>query len=553
LPDVLRVGLLLDDLLAPRWVRRVVEQVGAFAGARVSLVVLNEGRSVRDGRWRRAWDRRHHLLYHLYSHLDRRFLRWKPDPFERVGLGDLLAGVPLVRVRPLQTRHSDRFPEDALIEIGSHNLDVALRFGFRILRGGALQIARHGVWSFHHDDERAIRGGPPCFWEVMEDAAVTGSVLQVIGERLDAGQVLARSWSPTHRRSVARNRHHVYWKSASFVIRVLERLHRDGPEGLLPESSYRPYSGQLRRNPTNRQALPLLSRFAVRSSLDWARDRLTRKQWFLAWRENTPGHADEFFRFNLLEPPSDRFWGDPFPVQHQGAEWIFFEEYRFDDRRGTICAIQVDPRTGRPVGTAVPALSQPHHLSYPHVFEWEGALFMVPESAQARTVDLYRCVRFPDGWRHEATLLRSVRAVDPTIHFEAGKWWLFANVGAEEAAHCHDELFLFHAPAPTGPWTPHRGNPVVSDARCARPAGRLFRWGGNLYRPAQDCSGHYGFGVKIQRVLRLDEEAYVETTDAQMLPEWHPGLLGTHTLNRGPGITAIDGLRRRPLPWMRQP
>ncbi len=549
MPEVLRVGLLLDGLVAPRWVRRVVEHIQAFPGARIALVVQNCAQGNQRSRLRQAWERRHEIAYQAYSRLDRRFLRWKPDPFERVPLADLLEGVPSLRVRPLQTRFSDRFPEEALAEIGRHGLDVALRFGFRILRGGALQIARHGVWSFHHDDDQAVRGGPPCFWEVMEGVPVTGSLLQVIGEQLDAGRVLVRSWSPTHRRSVARNRHHVYWKSASFVVRALERLHRLGPDSLSREVGYRPYSGVLRRNPTNRQAIPLLARFALRSGLDWARDRLSRKQWFLAWRENSPRQAEEFFRFHLLEPPGDRFWGDPFPVQHRGEEWIFFEEYRFEERRGTIRAVQVDAGSGRPLGVDVPVLSRPHHLSYPHVFEWDGGLFMIPESAQARTVDLYRCVRFPDDWRHEATLLRSVRAVDPTLHQEGDRWWLFANIGVEEAAHCHDELFLFWAPSPLGPWTPHPSNPVVSDARSSRPAGRLFRWDGALYRPAQDCSGHYGSGVKVQRVLRLDEEAYEERTEARMLPDWRPGLLGTHTLNRGPRITAIDGLRRRPLGW----
>ena len=48
------------------------------------------------------------------------------------------------------------------------------------LRG---EIARHGVWSYHHGDNRFYRGGPPGFWEVMEDQPVieyylrTGSTL----------------------------------------------------------------------------------------------------------------------------------------------------------------------------------------------------------------------------------------------------------------------------------------------------------------------------------------------------------------------------------------
>jgi transcriptional regulator GlxA family with amidase domain len=39
-----------------------------------------------------------------------------------------------------------------------------------------------------------------------------------------------------------------------------------------------------------------------------------------------------------------------------------------------------------------------------------------------------------------------------------------------------DELSLFYAESPLGPWTPHPRNPVKSDVRGSRPAGGLFEW-----------------------------------------------------------------------------
>ena len=107
----------------------------------------------------------------------------------------------------------------------SFDLDVALCFGFRILKGDALKIARHGVWSFHHGDNLVNRGGPAGFWEVMDGIPVTGSVLQILTEDLDNGRVIYRSWSPTSDRfSVKANRNNLYWKSSAFVIRKLKDL-----------------------------------------------------------------------------------------------------------------------------------------------------------------------------------------------------------------------------------------------------------------------------------------------------------------------------------------
>ena len=41
---------------------------------------------------------------------------------------------------------------------------------------------------------------------------------------------------------------------------------------------------------------------------------------------------------------------------------------------------------------------------------------------------------------------------------------------------------------------------VKSDVRGSRPAGALFEWNGDVYRPAQDSSGRYGYAISINRI-----------------------------------------------------
>ena len=43
-------------------------------------------------------------------------------------------------------------------------------------------------------------------------------------------------------------------------------------------------------------------------------------------------------------------------------------------------------------------LDEPFHLSYPQVFQWQGAWYMTVESAGARRVSLYRATDFPLRW-----------------------------------------------------------------------------------------------------------------------------------------------------------
>ena len=245
----------------------------------------------------------------------------------------------------------------------------------------------------------------------------------------------------------------------------------------------------------------------------------------------------------MLNPPR-QYLADPFPFVHDGRTHLFFECYSHDDARGSIWVVPVDA-SGRAVGTPRPVLERDYHLSYPFVFRHGRDVFMIPESAQNRTVDLYRASRFPEEWQLEETLFSGLRAVDSTIHEADGRLWLFANVAAEGAS-LDDELHLFSGSKLTGPWQPHRANPVVATVRSARPAGRLFREGSDSSGPHRIVPTSYGGAIVLNRVDVLSTREYRETVIGRVEPTWLPGLSGTHTLNVLDSLEAIDGRRLRP-------
>jgi hypothetical protein len=541
----LRVAVLLDSFVQPAWVRRMLEEVRRSGCAELALVVHNAAPPPR----RRARERLRGLatlVGRLYLALDARWLRTDPDPLAPCDVSDLLAGCARLEVEPRRERRSDWFPDAAVEAIRAERIDVALRLGFRILRGRALEIARHGVWSYHHGDNRVRRGGPAGLWEVLEGEPVTGAVLQILTEELDNGRVIYRSWSATHPWSAQRNRSALYWKSASFVARKLRDLHREGPAALEEPGAeaYLPYAGRLYTMPSNARTVRRLARLVARYLASKVHHALRHEQWFVAWRleRGREGPADSFFRFRPLLPPHDRFWADPCVVHRDGRWYVFFEEYVYREGKGTIALFEVDER-GRPGGPER-VLAGDHHLSAPCVFEWEGRHYLVPESSAKGAVDLYRAREFPRRWEHERTLLSGLRALDPVLCEHEGRWWLFAAIAPPGGV--PDELHLFHAPSPLGPWTPHPRNPVKSDVRGARPAGRPFRHRGRLLRPGQDGSRRYGWAIRIFEVCRLDPEGFEEVEVAMIPPLWREGLLATHTLNFAEGLTVIDGVLDRP-------
>lgn len=544
-PRKLRVGFLLDSWTVPAWVARIVDEVMAGDVADVQVVVLNATPPVPRSA-RRLFALRGQWLYRAYMALDARVFSSGRSPFARVSVADRLANVPVLRVEPRQTRFSDYFPDSDVATLAALDLDVLFRFGFRILRGPVLDVARHGLWSYHHGDPDVNRGGPPCFWEVMNGEPVTGSVLQILSERLDDGQVIYRSWSSTHPYSVHATRARVYHKSAAFAGRCLAHLYRTGrptPQES-PDRSPAPYDRPLYRPPGNAAMVRLAARLVFRMLAAGIRGLWSRETWMIAWRESPVDEsAGRLFDVRWLRPPRGAFWADPFVAFREGRRAILFEEWVDRAKKAHISAIELDA-DGRPSAPAA-VLERPYHLSYPFIFDWNDELWMVPETKGNRTVELYRCIRFPDRWQFEATLLADVEAVDATVHPFDGRWWMWLN-RAEPGASMLDEVHLFHADTPLGPWLPHPLNPVKSDVRGARPAGRPFLYGGRLVRPAQDGSVRYGYAVVFHRIEVLTTTEYREEEMGRTLPLWADGLLGTHTYNRDDRVTVVDGYRRVP-------
>ena len=546
----LLVGVLLDSYKQPAWVAKLISDLVSGKETRLALVVMNdcEVRSEqlsfvrRVARW---WQNRSALPYVAYRRLDQKRYQRSGDPEELTDIGEILADTPVIRVTPRRTKHCDYFSDDEVAAIRTYDLDVAVRFGFRILKGDALRLARYGVWSFHHGDNRHNRGGPAGFWEVMNQEPVTGAVLQVLSEELDAGLVIGRSFSSTDPISVTANKRNYYWQATHLLGSSLRRLY-ERREAFLDDvrssGTWEAYSNPLFVQPRamkmSRLAAGLLTRLIGRK----LRALFQRDQWFLAYRlskgpDVSAGVPDgTIYRFKELVPPSDRFWADPMPVFHEGKHYVFFEEYQFGAPKAHISVFELNSQ-GVPENMRV-VLERPYHLSYPFVFKWRECWYMIPETSRARRVELYRSTGFPDSWELERVLLDDIAATDATVVEIDNRWWMFVGVSANDKE--AGLLNLYHAPTPLGPWEPHRWNPVKTDVRSARPAGPLFFRNGAWYRPSQSGVPGYGSAIVVNRIEELSDSSFREIEVTRIAPTWRAGLNGTHTLAASNGLTVID-------------
>ncbi len=248
-------------------------------------------------------------------------------------------------------------------------------------------------------------------------------------------------------------------------------------------------------------------------------------------------------KWNIVASPPERFFADPFPIAVDGRNYIFFEDLDHRTQKGVISFVEVArDGTHGPVQTV---LEEPWHLSYPFLIEDAGAIYMIPESSSNRSVDLYRADPFPHRWVKEATLISDVELSDATIVRRGDKLFLLGATRDGRGSYS-DTLSIYSASKLSGPWQPHEANPILIDARTARPAGNFFERDGKLWRPVQDCANGYGTGIGLAEITRLDETGFEQRVHTVLRTPagWTGKRL--HTLSRYGDLECIDGSAHSP-------
>jgi hypothetical protein len=273
---------------------------------------------------------------------------------------------------------------------------------------------------------------------------------------------------------------------------------------------------------------------------NWVWSHLFFRQWIILAAPEICDKRPFWDNFTPIFPPPDRFWADPFIWVHKDKHFIFVEEFLYETNRGHIACLCLDRQLN--LTSNCVALERPYHLSYPFLFEYENQLYMLPETKENCTIELYQCVSFPSEWTLTSTLKTNISAVDSTLLEANGKWWLFTLV-ADTKEYGLEALYLYYADQPiSSQWTSHPQNPIVKDNNFTRPAGQIFIQNGNLIRPSQDCSFHYGHAINFCRITSLTESNYEEVHSWTITPPKKANILGAHTWNESAGLHVTDAL-----------
>ena len=539
-PTPLRFGIMVDDLTLEAWKVETIKKL-VEGGMLLSLIIHNAEASpkksfikkLKSYPFRRGF-------FQIWNHY-----QFKPESKVMTELKPVLsiAGVnfdeiPVLDCEPYCQGTSTYISNNDIETIKKQELDFILRFGFNIIKGEILNAAKYGVWSFHHDDEMEYRGGPPGFWEWMQDNPRNGMILQRLTESLDRGYVLKKRWYPTILHSYKAHLDQLLNESTDMPLQVCREIQYTGAmKEYLSESK-----AEVKRPPVNFKMLKYWILCLTRRWRFHWHDLFRQEDWNVGYVEvpltefldSPEAYGDEIKWFKKKRRSS--YCADPFVITTEKDTYIFFESYSYKEGKGRIEMVRKSKKYRKPKVV----LEEPFHLSYPFVFEHDGAVFCIPETHKANRINLYRFNEKDLVLEQECVLMEHIQAVDPTLIYHDGWWNLFFTQKDQPSV----KLYRYMSKELRGPYQPHHANPIKVDCANARMAGAFFEWNGNLIRPAQECVRYYGTAVCLNRVEVFSEEQFEETQIDKIKPFTHSRFKqGLHTINGNNSLTVVDGKR----------
>jgi hypothetical protein len=545
--NCIKLALLLGDTGLPLWQCEMVKRLLAISHVRIVLVL--RGRSEQ-----RAYPAR--LLNgvtKISGWAEKKISGWEGNARDHIAASPLPENIPLLDISAAATRQIFESSEiDLLLDLPG---DVPAADYFHA-------TSTQQIWRYFYDETLALS---PLRVSVREYAAGRNRLVSGLLSQHKSGtqQYLFWAKSGVNRPLFTQNVDQLLWKMADFIpfilrqsptVDVLQQQVQQRHEHCVAQVTV----------PVRKQGKTVSNGIALRDlrRLVWrglcrAGGKVSRRLWQYQHREqwilllgnkdilNRAGGVNKLAHLQKIIPPPDRLWADPFLLHEAGRDYVFFEELVYKQGKGRLVCmeLQADGSHDKPLVV----LEKPYHLSYPFLFRYQGALYMMPESAQNRSLDLYRCEQFPQRWVKVKTMMADAEAYDATLYEdEQGCWWMFVCMRQHEYASTNELLYLFYADSPlSDQWQPHPCNPVVTDAATARPAGNLLHLNGRLYRPSQNCAASYGRGLNLNELVTLNKQEYFEQTSSQFIATGQSELDGVHTLNCLNDRVVSDGILLR--------
>lgn len=260
-------------------------------------------------------------------------------------------------------------------------------------------------------------------------------------------------------------------------------------------------------------------------------------------------HDDYKFLKCKIDTCNGRYWfADPFLYEKDNKLYLFYEAFDLIELRGKE-GYSVLKEDGSWTTPRI-IIDEPYHLSFPYIFDYNGATYIMPEMSGDYSLKAYKAVSFPNTWEMTDIILPDVFACDSVFIEEEGKRYLltnemYHNVPNGQYASCWVKNFLYEM---DGLKATENGIKVAEGDFGIRNAGKTFTIEGKTYRIGQDCRERkYGRGMVLFEIVSIlpYKEKVVKNWSCDELSKHiykdsSANIVGSHTYNFSENYEIID-------------
>jgi len=543
--SILNLAILINSEKIVLWQYRILEKLFNTEHVHIKLFILQDEESQLEN------IPEYPLLFVFHEWLDRLLFGKSFDFDKKVNVVEICKSIPLVKFSKKSKANGFIYSDSD--EIRTYNLDLVLNFGKQTINDELAGISRLGVLNYLISSQIDHNNSPSCYWEVIKMMPEIEVAIQLKQPEKTGNVEVFRTGILPYPNSININRNNAYDLASLLVPRIIHKISVEGNVFIselkskgkkksdfdLPVNYYNGYPSSIKA----------LSNLLLLFFNFFKKKLLYHKLgfWFIFFRLND---KNEFLppkpqTLKIIHSPRHKFWADPFVVSKDGFHYVFVEEYLFKTKKAHISVLKLDEKGN--LLSCETIIDKPYHVSYPHVFMHDESFYMIPETGANNTIELYKCISFPNKWVYVKNIMENIQAKDSTIFFYKNKWWLFVSVIENTyASISFNELSLFYADdLLSSEWNSHPLNPIVSDHKLSRPAGSIFMHDNKIYRPSQDCSGIYGRALNLNCITKLSETEFEEVLISKTEPIWNNKIKGIHTYNFNEKIILMDAFSSR--------
>lgn len=218
------------------------------------------------------------------------------------------------------------------------------------------------------------------------------------------------------------------------------------------------------------------------------------------------------------------FQADPFIIDKDDHLYVFYEAFSFLNSKGILRCRVLNKDLREVDDVKLEGFDDLKcHLSFPFLFQFDGQLFMIPESSERKEIILFQSVDFPARWEKVKVLVPNLAVTDNVI-FELNNVYFLVSTTMNYEITIHTAESIF------GEWK--KISPELNVCNIHhRGAGTPFFINNKAYIFTQECNpGEYGKSIFIKELLSLTPLKYEEKLIGKINSPINNSL-GIHTIN----------------------